>query len=75
MRLLVIAVGMAPEQTKFRAASATAIIAPCLGSRYTKRPLQSVVAAIALSVPRIRITPESPPGRTAVDVLTVVSYW
>src|SRR5947208_1874571 len=44
-RLSVTASGFAPEQVRFRAASATAILAPSRGSRVQYRELQSVVAA------------------------------
>src|SRR3954470_14252284 len=69
------AIGRAPVQATLRAASATAMRPPTRGSRYTYRPLQSVLTAIALLVPRTRRTAASPPGPTTVLVRTVESYW
>src|SRR5699024_12547351 len=76
LRQLLIAIGLAPLQTTFRAASATAIFPPFRGFKYTYRPLQSVFIARALSVPLMRTTPESEaPGPFTVFVPDTESYY
>ena len=63
--------GVAPTQARLRAASATAAAAPVYGSRYTKRGLQSLVAATPMGLPLTRITAASAaPGTTTVFVMT-----
>ena len=74
LRLLVTASGAAPAHAKFRAASATAPIAPDRGFSHAWRPLQSTTAATPRFVPGMRTTPASPPGRSTVLARTVVSY-
>src|SRR3990170_2732309 len=69
------AIGRAPLAARLRAASATAILAPALGSRKQYRELQSTVRARPLSVPFILTTAASEPGQTTVSVLTMWSYW
>ena len=55
-RQLVAETGVAPVQATLRAASATACIAPSLGSRYVQRPLpcerHCETALVAQGVPR-----------------------
>src|SRR5688572_11832116 len=71
---LVTAIGFAPTQMTFRAASATASLAPSFASTATYRPLPSRHIAIARRVSLTRITAASAPGMTAVFVRTIVSY-
>src|SRR5579859_4325149 len=73
-RQLVAATGVAPVQATLRAASATACMAPNLGSSQHQRPLQSSDMASARFVLLIRIKPPSPPGPSTVLVCTMVSY-
>src|SRR4051812_24217896 len=73
-RQFVTAIGLAPTQATFRAASATASFAPSRGSMATNLPLPSRHIAIALLVSFTRITAASAPGRIAVFVRTIVSY-
>src|SRR5215813_9301796 len=76
----VAAMGRAPEAATLRAASATACIAPTLGSSWHQRPLPSVERASAFILPffsdsLIRTTAASlAPGPASVLVRTLVSY-
>src|SRR5688572_14474637 len=71
---LVTAIGFAPTQMTFRAASATASLAPSFALTATYRPLPSRHIATARRVSLIRLTAASAPGSTAVFVRTIVSY-
>src|SRR5436309_2961333 len=71
---LVAATGTAPVQETFRAASATACIAPNFGSSQHQRPLPSRAMASARLVFLIRITPASAPGPSTVLDCTMESY-
>ena len=62
--------GAPPEQETLRAASHTAMAAPCRGSRKTWRPFPSVDTASARRVPLTRSTAASEPGRTSVLIPT-----
>src|SRR5258708_33016254 len=61
-RQFVAATGVAPVHETLRADSATACIAPSLGSSQHQRPLQSYDMARARFEPLIRISPASAPG-------------
>src|SRR5580700_8423516 len=80
LRQLVAAMGRAPEAATFRAASATACMAPTLGLRKHQRPLPSVERASARRTPffsdsLMRTTAASlAPGPASVLVRTLVSY-
>src|SRR5690349_23831522 len=73
-RQLVAAMGVAPVQTTLRADSATACIAPSLGSSQHHRPLPSRDMESPRGVPLTRMTPASPPGPSTVLVWTMESY-
>src|SRR5215467_1910922 len=73
-RQFVAATGVAPVQETLRAASATACIAPSLGSSQHQRPLPSSAMASARFVPLMRITPASAPGPSTVFDCTMESY-
>src|SRR5258708_21124571 len=73
-RQLVAATGVAPVQETFLAASATACMAPSLGSSQHQRPLSSSAMASAREVPLMRISPASAPGPSTVLVCTMESY-
>src|SRR5262249_18579349 len=62
--------GSPPEHETLRAASHTAIAAPCRGSRKTWRPLPSVETARARRVPLTRRTAAAEPGKTRVLIPT-----
>src|SRR4029077_10311174 len=73
-RQFVAATGVAPVQETFRADSATACIAPSLGSSQHQRPLPSSAIARARFDPFIRINPASAPGPSTVFDCTMESY-
>jgi hypothetical protein len=73
-RQFVIASGRAPVTATFRAASATACIAPSFGSRRPYRPLPSLETTTAFSVPGTRITAPSESGPATVLPWTMRSY-
>src|SRR5215467_280115 len=73
-RQFVAATGVAPVQETLRAASATAWMAPSLGSSQHQRPLPSSDMANARLVPLIRIRPASAPGPSTVFDCTIDSY-
>src|SRR5229473_4874971 len=73
-RQFVAATGVAPVQETFLADSATACIAPSLGSSQHQRALPSSAIASAREVPLIRMTPASAPGPSTVLVWTMESY-
>src|SRR5262249_5505777 len=74
LRQLVAASGFAPVQDTLRAASATACIAPILGSSQHQRPFPSSAMAIERLDPLIRISPASAPGPSTVFDCTMESY-
>src|SRR5215469_15525296 len=74
LRQLVAATGSAPVQDTLRADSATACIAPILGSSQHQRPLPSRDMASARFVPLMRMTPASAPGPSTVLDCTMESY-
>src|SRR6266481_123031 len=73
-RQFVAATGVAPVHETFLADSATACIAPSLGSSQHQRALPSSAIASAREVPLIRMTPASAPGPSTVLVWTMESY-
>src|SRR6516162_5944530 len=73
-RQLVAATGVAPVQETLRDASATACIAPSLGSSQHQRPLPSSAMASARLLPLILIKPASAPGPSTVFDCTIESY-
>src|SRR6267154_639751 len=73
-RQFVAATGVAPVHETFRADSATACIAPSLGSSQHHRPLPSSAMASARFDPLIRIRPASAPGPSTVLDWTIESY-
>src|SRR6478609_9350974 len=73
-RQLVAATGVAPVQETLRADSATACIAPSLGSSQHQRPLPSRAMAKARFDPLILISPASAPGPSTVFDCTMESY-
>src|SRR5580765_3616158 len=79
-RQFVAAMGRAPEVATFRAASATACIAPALGLSWHQRPLPSVARASARLTPFFSdsfmrtIAASLAPGPARVLVRTLVSY-
>src|SRR5215471_755277 len=73
-RQLVAATGVAPVQETLRADSATACMAPSLGSSQHQRPFPSSDMARARFVPLMRIRPASAPGPSTVLVCTMDSY-
>src|SRR6476661_4698915 len=73
-RQFVAATGVAPVQETLRADSATACIAPSLGSSQHQRPLPSSAMASARFDPLIRISPASAPGPSTVFDCTMESY-
>src|SRR5580765_5003800 len=73
-RQFVAATGIAPVQETLRADSATACIAPSLGSSQHQRPLPSSAIASARFEPLIRINPASAPGPSTVFDCTMESY-
>src|SRR5712672_1909600 len=73
-RQLVAATGVAPVQETLRADSATACIAPSLGSSQHQRPLPSSAMASARFDPLILISPASAPGPSTVFDCTMESY-
>src|SRR5438270_10457876 len=73
-RQLVAATGVAPVQETLRADSATACIAPSLGSSQHQRPLPSSAIASARFDPLMRISPASAPGPSTVFDCTMESY-
>src|SRR5215813_10876920 len=73
-RQLVAATGVAPVQETLRADSATACMAPSLGSSQHHRPFPSSDIASARFVPLIRIKPASEPGPSTVLDCTMESY-
>src|SRR5215469_9175067 len=73
-RQFVAATGVAPVHETLRADSATACIAPSLGSSQHQRPLPSSAIANARFDPLIRISPASAPGPSTVFDCTMESY-
>src|ERR1700686_505716 len=73
-RQFVAATGVAPVQETLRADSATACMAPSLGSSQHQRPLPSSAMASARFDPLILINPASPPGPSTVFDCTMESY-
>src|SRR5579864_3199 len=73
-RQLVAATGVAPVHDTLRAASATACMAPSLGSSQHQRPLPSSDMASARLLSLILINPASAPGPCTVLVCTIDSY-
>src|SRR6476660_8820775 len=73
-RQFVAATGVAPVQETLRADSATACIAPSLGSSQHQRPLPSNAMASARFDPLILIKPASAPGPSTVFDCTMESY-
>src|SRR6478672_1980846 len=73
-RQLVAATGVAPVHETLRADSATACIAPSLGSSQHQRPLPSSAIASARFDPLMRISPASAPGPSTVFDCTMESY-
>src|SRR5260221_9058263 len=73
-RQFVAATGVAPVQETLRADSATACIAPSLGSSQHQRPLPSSAIASARFDPLMRISPASAPGPSTVFDWTMESY-
>src|SRR5215468_1387558 len=73
-RQLVAATGVAPVHDTLRADSATACMAPSLGSSQHQRPFPSSDIASARFVPLIRIKPASAPGPSTVLDCTMESY-
>src|SRR5215467_10955277 len=74
LRQLVAATGFAPVHETLRADSATACIAPSLGSSQHQRPLPSSAIASARFEPLMRINPPSAPGPSTVFDCTMESY-
>src|SRR6185437_12012703 len=74
LRQLVAATGVAPVQETLRAASATACIAPSLGSSQHQRPFPSRAIASARFEPLMRMRPASAPGPSTVFDCTMESY-
>src|SRR5439155_18916651 len=73
-RQLVAATGTAPVQKTLRADSATACMAPSLGSSQHQRPFPSRDMASARLLPLMRINPASAPGPSTVFDCTMESY-
>src|SRR6201986_3380187 len=73
-RQLVAATGVAPVHETLRADSATACIAPSLGSSQHQRPLPSSAIARARFEPLILMSPASAPGPSTVFDCTMESY-
>src|SRR5258708_11821808 len=73
-RQLVAATGTAPVQETLRADSATACMAPSLGSSQHQRPFPSRDMASARLLPLMRISPASAPGPSTVFDCTMESY-
>src|SRR5579864_3768403 len=73
-RQFVAATGVAPVHETLRADSATACIAPSLGSSQHQRPLPSSAMASARFDPLILIKPASAPGPSTVFDCTMESY-
>src|SRR5882672_7548499 len=73
-RQFVAATGVAPVHETLRADSATACIAPSLGSSQHQRPLPSSAMASARLDPLILISPASAPGPSTVFDCTIESY-
>src|SRR6476660_2009139 len=73
-RQFVAATGVDPVHETLRADSATACIAPSLGSSQHQRPLPSSAMASARFDPLMRIKPASAPGPSTVFDCTMESY-